>query len=66
MADDIQTMVVALTPDEVDFIMNALLTCQIQTNVRSMPAVLATVQAILKKLQPEPETPAEAEPPKED
>ncbi len=60
MADDeITTVVVSLTSDEVKLIMQCLLHCPVTTTVAEMPNILGKTQGILKKLTlPSPPPPA--------
>lgn len=61
MADEeIKTVIVSLTPEEVQFVMNCLLNCPRQASVKEMPSLLALAQGILKKLQPQQAFPPEA------
>jgi mRNA-degrading endonuclease toxin of MazEF toxin-antitoxin module len=52
-------VVVALTPDEVKFVMECLVNCPVTTSVRDMPSVIGLAQGIIKKLNPSPATPVE-------
>ncbi len=56
------SIIVVLTSQEAQTVVNCLLNCPIQTDVKSMPALLGLVQGIVRKLQAEmptqPPTPA--------
>ena len=50
-----KTVDVSLSSEEVRLVINSLLNCPIEINVKSMPHILALAQGILKKLQPRQE-----------